>query len=404
VRKLVVLGGVAVLAALPPAAASPARDPSVLAIDGRTPGRERLVNVDPLTLRPRGTRGVDLAEHGFPYAFSADRSRLVLSRWEPPSLRIVDARRLRVLRTVPLGGNRRVEVQAVAWLAGRIVVLLERSSGEFAVLRVDPAEGRVVAAVAIRRWPAEVAATQNRLVVLLRPGGRIGSARLLVVTPERVRTVTLAGIRAGLVPAREGKPYTTVIPGLAVSRRVARAWVIGARRSAEVDLRTLAVRYHGEPRHLSLQKVPLVGSARDVQWLPSGELVVTGWDAVRNEQGEIVSIPSGLRLLEPRRWTDRLIHPRAPLFYVRSNQLLTIGPGEPECATLMLTAYTLAGSELYRVCEDRSTGAVEFAGRYVRLGRVDRRVAIVDLDSGAVVARTRDTRVGPLESSLIEEF
>jgi hypothetical protein len=402
VRKLV-LAGVAVLAALPVAAASPARDPTVLAIDGRMSGRERLVSVDPLTLRPRGTAGVDLAGHGFPNAFSADRSRLVLSRWEPPSLRIVDARRLRVLRTVPLGGNRRVEVHAVAWLAGRIVVLLERSSGEFAILRVDPVEGRVVAAVATRRWPAEVAATENRLVVLLRPRGRIGTVRLLVVTPERVRTVKLAGIRAGSVPAREGKPYMTVIPGLAVSRREARAWVIGARRSAEVDLRTLAVRYHGEPRHLSLQKVPLVGSARDAQWLPSGELVVTGWDAARNERGEIVTTPSGLRLLEPRGWTDRLIHPRAPLFYVRSNQLLTIGPGERECATAMLTAYTLAGSQLYRICDARSTGAVEFAGRYVRLGRFDGRVAIVDLDSGAVVARTRETRVHPLQSSLLEE-
>jgi hypothetical protein len=402
VRKLVVLAGFAVLAALPAAVASPSRDASVLAIDGRAPGHERLVNVDPLTMRPRGARGVDLAGHGFPYAFSADRSRLVLSHWEPPSLRVVDARRLRVFRTVPLGGNRRVEVHTVAWVAGRIVVLLERSSGELEVLRVDPTTGRVVASFAIRRRIAEVAATKNRLVMLLRPLGQIGSARLLVVTPERIRTVTLAGIRAGSVPARKGKPYTTVIPGLAVSRREARAWVIGARRSAEVDLRTLAVRYHGEPRHLSLQKVPLVGSARDAQWLPSGELVVTGWDAARNERGEIVSIPSGLRLLEPRGWTDRLIHPRAPLFYVRSDQLLTIGPGEPECATPMLTAYTLAGSQLYRVCEARSTGALEFAGRYARLGRVDRRVAIVDLDSGAVVARTRETRVDPLETSLLE--
>jgi hypothetical protein len=392
-----------VLAALPAATASPARDPSVLAIDWRVPGRGRLVSVDPLTLRPRGTRGVDVAGHGFPFAFSADRSRLVLSRWEPPSLRIVDARRLRVLRTVPLGGNRRVDVHAVAWLAGRIVVLLERSSRELEVVRVDPTEGRVVAAFAIRRQIAEVAATENRLVMLLRPLGRIGSARLLVVTPERVRTVTLAGIRAGSVPAREGKPYTTVVPGLAVSRSEARAWVIGARRSAEVNLRTLAVRYQGEPRHLSLQKGPIVGSARDVRWLSSGELVVAGWDARRNEQGKIVTIPSGLRLLEPRGWSDRLIQPRALLSYVRSNQLLTIGPGDPECATPMLTAYTLAGMQLYRVCEARATGAVEFAGRYARLGRIDGRVAIVDLDSGAVVARTRETRVDPLEASLIEE-
>ena len=87
----------AVLVSLPAATTSPADDASVLAIDQRLSGRERLVSVDPLTLRLRDTRGADLAGHGSPYAFSADRSRVVLSRWKPPSLRIVDVRRLRVL-------------------------------------------------------------------------------------------------------------------------------------------------------------------------------------------------------------------------------------------------------------------------------------------------------------------
>jgi len=229
--------------------------------------------------------------------------------------------------------------------------------------------------------------------MLLAPRGRIGPARLLVVTRDRVRTVALAGISAGSVPARESKPYITVGPGLALSRREARAWVIGARRSAEVDLGTGAVRYYGEPRHLSLQKVPIVGSVRDVQWLPSGELVVSGWDAARNDRGEIVGPPSSLRLLEPTGWTDRIVHPHAVLFYVRPNRLLTIAPGKPDCATPALTAYTLSGTQVYRICEDRVTGEVEFAGRYARLGRVDGRVAVIDLDSGVVVARMRDVRL-----------
>lgn len=403
--RLLFLGTFAVLLAfLPAAAASPARvDPSVLAIDWRVQGRDRLLLVDPVTLRPRGVSAVDLSGHAWPYAFSADRSRLVLARWQPPSLRLVDARRLRVLRDVPLGGDRRIEIKAVAWLDRQIVVLLERPSRALALLRIDPAGGRVVASTTIGRWGADVAATRTRFVALLAPIGRIGSARLLVVTGDRVRTVGLSAIRAGSVRAREGTPHTAMQPGLAVSPTKPRAWVIGAGRSAEVNLQTLAIRYRGEPRHpSSIQKEPVVGSARDAQWLSPGRLVVAGWDAARNDRGKIVFEQSGLRVLETTGWTDRPIHPRALLFYVRRPHLLTIGP-ESGCAAPVLAAYTLTGAEAYRVCEKRATGEVEFAGPYARLGRVDGLVAVIDLDTGATVARLRDVRVNPLETTLVQE-
>jgi hypothetical protein len=181
--------------------------------------------------------------------------------------------------------------------------------------------------------------------------------------------------------------------------------VIGAGRSAEVDVHTLAVRYRGEPRHwLSPQKAPVVGSARDAQWLSRGRLVLAGWDAAHDSGGEIVFEPSGLRLLETTGWTDRTVHPRALLFYVRPRLLLTIAPGKPDCGAPMLTAYTLAGAEAYRVCDDRATGELEFAGRYARLGRIDGRVAVADLDTGAIVARVRDLHVNPrdpLETTLV---
>lgn len=400
-RKLVVLAAFAVLASLPAAAASPARtDPGVLAIDRRVPGTQRLVIADPLTLLPRGARALDLAGHAWPYAFSSDRSRLVLGRRQPPSLRLVDARRLRLLRDVPLGGNRRVGLKSVAWLDGQIVALVERAQRALALLRVDPAEGRVVGSTAIGRWSVDVAATRARFVVLLAPIGRIGSARLLVVTADRVRTVGLPGIRAGSVKVRQGTPQTAIQPGLALSPEKPRAWVIAAGGSVEVDLQTLAVRYRGEPRHrLSPQKPPVVGSARDAHWLSPGRLVVAGWDANRDHRGEIVVEPSGMRLLETTAWTDRTLDPRALLFYVRPRRLLTIAPGQPDCAAPMLTAYTPAGVEVYRVCDDRATGALGFAWRYARLGRVDGRVAVIDVESAALVARVRDVHVSPLETT-----
>ena len=388
---------VAVPVTLPAAAAGPARDPSVLAIDRRVPGRERLVHADPLTLRPRGATSVGLAGHGWPHAFNAERSLLVFGRWQPPSLRIVDARGLRVLRDVPLPGSGGLEMKAVAWLGRQIVVLIERKSSELALVRVEPDEGRVVAPTTIGRWSANVAATKRRVVLLLAPMGRIGTARLLVVSAERVRTVRLTGIRAGSIPARQGKPYTAVVPGLAVAPREPVAWVVAAGRSAEVDLETLAIRYRGEPRHpSSRQKVPVVGSARHAEWLSPGRLVVTGWDAARADGRGIVSKSHGVSVLDTAAWTERTIHPGVLLFYVRPPHLLTIGPGEPECGWSVLTAYTLAGVESYRVCEQRATGELQFAGRYARLGRVDGRVAVVDLSTGTIVARVRDLGVNAL--------
>jgi hypothetical protein len=387
------------LVSLPAAGAGPARtEPSVLAIDRRVPGRERLVLVDPLTLHPRGETSVDIAGNGWPhYAFSADRSRLVLALWQPRSLRLVDARRLRVLRDVPLVVAGDDEIKAVAWIERQIVVLVERRSSELALVRVDPDEGRVVASTTIGRSSANVAATARRLVLLLAPIGRIGQARLLVVTADRARTVRLTGISAGSVRARRAKPYTVAAPGLAVSPSEPVAWVIGAGRSAEVDLVTLAVRYRGEPRRpASAQKEPVVGSARHAQWLSPGRLVVTGWDAVRTNAGSIVSESHGVRLLDTAGWTERTIHPSVLLFYVRPPHLLTVGPGASDCPTSVLTAYTLNGVESFRVCERRATGELQFAGRYARLGRVDGRVAVVDLRTGTIVARVRDVRVNAL--------
>jgi hypothetical protein len=395
---LAFLAAAALLGALPSAASLDRRDPSVLAVDRRSLGKLRLFLADPLTLRPRGTTSVDLAGHGWPYAFDGTRSRAAFGRWpQAPSLRLVDARRLRIVRDVRLG-HRRAEIKAVAWLGRQIVVLLEREPRTLVLLRVDPEVGRVVSAVGLGRWSAEAAATQSRFVVLLAPRERIASARLVVVSPERIRTVELERVSAGSLPGSRGKPSTVIQPGLAVSPREPRAWVVGAAEAAEVDLETLAVRYRGKERHPSATlKEPVVGSARDVQWLSPGRLVVAGWDATRKDGGRIVFEPTGIRLLDTASWSDRTIHARAQLVYVRPPRLLTIAPGEG-CTTLALTAYTLSGAELYRVCEQRATGEVLFAGRYARLGRVDGRVAVVDLTTGAVAARARDVRVTAVEA------
>jgi hypothetical protein len=113
--------------------------------------------------------------------------------------------------------------------------------------------------------------------------------------------------------------------------------------------------------------------------------------------------PTGLRLLDTTSWSARTIHPHALLFYVRAPHLLTIAPGRPGCAAPEVTVYTLSGEESYRVCENGVTGELLLAGRYARLARHDGRVAVVDLDTGGIVARTRGVRITALETGLVQE-
>jgi len=160
--------------------------PRLLGFDG-----QELVGVDPETLSPVAGRRIAMGSGGCaprmggtacwtyaPWTVSPDATTLAVARNDSTSLRIVDPRRLRVTRTMPLKG----EVGALAWLARTRILALEELPGERQGVAVfDVAAGRIAARRPLGGSVAAIERTASELALLLSPPRRIGTARLAVV-------------------------------------------------------------------------------------------------------------------------------------------------------------------------------------------------------------------------------
>ena len=148
---------------------------------------------------------------------------------------------------------------ALAWVSPRLLALVEtrynsvRTERLSDVLLVDR-RGRV-----LRRSPlpaglivAAIEPSRAAVALLLIPEGSIGPPLLASITSGGLRSVSLAEISAGDVPADPTSPQptaTTLRPGLAVDPN-GRAFVVPPRGPvAEVELKSLAVTYHSPITH-----------------------------------------------------------------------------------------------------------------------------------------------------------
>jgi hypothetical protein len=385
-RLTAILASAAALLGLP--GSGSAADPrSVLGLDLRGATKSaiagmpaRLVHVDPLTLRVRPGRAVELQGHVGARSWSPDRTRLAFARNRVPSLRIVDAIAMRPLGDVALG--RSGDVRAVAWPArSRLLAVVDGS-----LIGVDAARLRVVERTPLRGTVLADAETAGRLALLVAPERGIGPARLVVADGVTTRELLLERIDAGRGASR------LVVPGLALEPSGSRAWVVGAAAAAEIDLETLAVGYRDAPRSpASLRKGRFGGSARTAVWIAPGRIAVAGED---RPDAARPATPTGLLLIDTETWNARQMTEESPLLYVHSDLLLTVAG---DCAGRPgLTAYEPDGAPRFHVCEPRARGDVSFAAGRAYLGLDGERVAVVDLRTGAVVARPRSTGAGPL--------
>jgi hypothetical protein len=402
-------------------AAFPARAP-VWAIAG-DPGR-LLVRLDPRSLRPLPGPRVTLGDTVAGSAWSPDRATLVLGDNDQDALHVVDIRRMRVLRKVWLDAPG--SPQWFGWLGpDRVLAVVEQplgdpdaAPGDAGIVLVDPLTGRVLRRQNLHRKVSAAAFLGDRTVLLTTPSDGIGTAGLAVVDGAgKVRAVPLRAISAGFKEPDEWTATSAAEQreaGLAVDPAGGRAFVVAAGTPvAEIDLATLRVAYHGLSQPVSLLRrlagwlVPAAeaklvnGPFRQACWLGDGLLAVWGFEAkvVEDAGGQptVQDTPSGLKLVDTRRWTVRQVHPEATGVRWHAGRLLAYGVrwyDQQRPGGIGLTVYGPGARRPLRLFRNRQVHEVQVNGDLayaIDWGNEPRKpeLAVVDLRGGGVLTTRR---------------
>jgi hypothetical protein len=319
VRRPLVVAAIAALACLPAASANGPRP--VLGIYGNSTAKARLAWFDPSTLAKLPGRQVALAGHTWPWAFSPDRARLVLAGSDDAKqLRFVSARTMRVLGQVPL--RYAGDVRYVRWVGSDRVLALVQGYFDGTILVVDGARRRIVRASKLEdRVAYDVARYADGFAVLLGKANGVSPAAVAVVDADgNVRVVEVPGISVGTNQPGDAA-FETRRPGFAVDPAGGRAFIVDADFSiAEVKLDTLTIAYHGRSTRSLAKNVN--GPTRQAHWLGNGMLAVAGVDYHGDEKGTAV----GLRLIETRDWSRRMIAANVASFQAVDGMLVGTGP------------------------------------------------------------------------------
>lgn len=378
-----VLGGPVGRSAQPP--------PSVLAIVAA--GEERLIaRLDPASLEVLrgetvsiGRPKARLGRSALTWAFSPDVSKLAIGGRLLGGVGVVDLREMRLV------GSMVREFEPIVWLTPRRLLAGEQADLDTApdtLLAVDPVRRRVVAGRALGAMIFRTERTKDRLVLLLGTRGRIGRARIAIADVRgTVRKVTLRRIQAGSAVNPRTLSGRAQFPGLALDPVAGRVFVVGARLVAEINVRTLAVRYHDVGTTLAPMKASSPSSTRSARWLGQGLLAVGGSDSGGGVRPTIR--PAGLRVIDTQTWTARVIDQRASEFAWADGSLLAFGVARTaENASLTgigLNVYAPDGRLHFRVLGDEPISWVQAAGGYAYVYRgQDHDAGIVDLGSGAI--------------------
>ena len=336
-RHAVVLLGLVALA-VPVAAAgdraSPAKSSgTVLALEWGKRG-DTLVRLDRRTLAPTSSRLKLGGRTTLGWTFSPDGRRLAVGVIPAHGLRIVDVRRMKIVGRV---WTPKVDLEGLSWLAPRRIVGYAQDIG---LISVDPVSGKALRPPRIAGNIQEIRRAGNRLLILSGwPRWTIGFARLSVVDPTgRLRTVLLRRIKAGILSG--GEPEN-VEPGLALDRS-GHAFAVGGRDEpvAEVNLKTLAVRYHELPK----EATSAVGRRRRAIWLGNGRIAVWGTDVFPSGPPDSHDyLPVGLSIVDLRQRTIETVDAVARGVAFTAGTVLASGIGTG------LRGYSTAGKLRYQL-------------------------------------------------------
>jgi hypothetical protein len=371
-----------------------------------------LQRFDRTALTPRPAR-VPLGQSGGTWSFSPANAKLAVAGGPPLEVRIVDVRRLRLEKVVTLPGNlvrppAEPAVIGLAWpTTRRILALVEWGAWHHAVVVVDPGEHRAVSHETVDGTLVGYASTEDGLVLLLAPVGRIGPTRLLLIDRDgETESIPLSGIHGGHETVDADQAVTRVqIPALALAPTGRRALVVPAAGDvAEIDLvsgRVVSRALH-EPVSLlgrvrswlepTAQAKASAGTERQAAWVGDHLVAVTGQDhRLVNGHDEQETRPAGLTLIDVRDWSLRVLDERASQFSAAAGTLLAYGisgsSATQDTIGMGLTAYGLDGEEHFHLFGDEPIYFVETANPLAYVWRDGASPAVVDLRSGSVIGR-----------------
>jgi hypothetical protein len=240
--------------------------------------------------------------------------------------------------------------------ANRVRAVVQPAADNAVAVVVDPTAKRVVRRTRLPGLASDASSYGGGVALLLAPQDGFGPAVIAAVDVDgRLRTVTLDRISIGNVQNQDTRGFELRQPGFAVDPPGRRAFVVGADFTvAEVDLDSLAVAYHGSVRSLSKN---VTGPERFARWLGGGMLAVSGVDYAGDERGTAV----GLRLVDTRDWSARMVDPSVATFSVGDGLLVASGPWGD--APRRYGVYSFDGTLRYSVETDGEQSFV-LAGSY----------------------------------------
>jgi hypothetical protein len=227
------------------------------------------------------------------------------------------------------------EFHAAIWPHRSRLYALVGQGADLSLLTIDTATAKIVARAPVEGPLLEVARSADGLVLLTGQDNTIAPVRLVVIGFDgSVRTIQLDRILAGThIDEHSKDPLgTTNMPGLAVDPTAGVAYVVdGSGLAASVRLSDLSVTYHqlgtgSLLRRLAGWLVPVAqakganGPTLTAQWLGNGLLAVAGSE----ETGDVYA-PTGLRIVDTRDWSVRMLDPRADIAWVGDGILLATG-------------------------------------------------------------------------------
>jgi hypothetical protein len=348
---------------------------------------QKLVRVDPRSLRPLPGPNLEIFNGLSAWAFSPNRSRLALGTGcqagvSLGTLQLVDVRRMRPVACFAIG-----DLRAIAWPTPNRLLAVAHSPLQ--VVLIDVRARRIIHRTPLEGVWLSAARAGGRLIVLT--GRSVDEPERLVVADAR-GSVRSVGVEA---------PHAS---DFVVSPGGRRAFLVSSGTVAEVDLDTLQVSYHELSERMSLfgrvlawlvptaQAKEIRREMRRTLWVGGGLIASFGSD-VTIDGRRFTSAPVGLRLIDTRTWTVRMVDEQVSFALLAGDVLLAAGAKE-----IGLVAYDLNGAKRFQLFRGRSLAPVEtYRGRaYVHVGRPAPQV--VDVRTGRVVGPRR----APIPTLLVE--